>query len=57
MEYFDKDWSQYLSINLDVATSFTFESGKGKFEWHCKDGIIPNLQKVNDEFKIYRGLG
>ncbi len=27
-----------------------------KFEWHCREGIVKNIESINKEFNEFRGL-
>jgi adenylate kinase len=60
----DSDWRIPLMLNLKIKPSLLFVGGgtgeedaaEPDFNWHCKDGLAVNIQKVKEEFCKKRGL-
>ncbi|CDW80676.1 dpy-30 motif family protein [Stylonychia lemnae] len=50
----DEDWSEFLSVDLDIQPSRIFMEQE---TWHCKSGISSqSIQMLVNEFNTYRGL-
>lgn len=61
----ESDWRIPLMLNLRIKPSSLFVGGGGAeeeggdapdFNWHCKQGLAANIQKVKEEFCKKRGL-
>lgn len=53
MEVYSEEWSDFLNIDLAMRPSKLF--GKN-FPWHCREGIVKNIEMIKDEFSVYRGF-
>ena len=49
-------WSEMLSLHLLITPSYIFEDPAHPLEWHSKKGIVANIDLLNQEFNLYRGL-
>ena len=45
-------WSESLSVHLQVSSSSFFSN----INWHSKQGIVQNIDLLNQEFNTYRSL-
>ena len=62
------DWRKFVMVNIKCTPSPVFvspdteenkedaEPADGEFNWHCKNGLAKNIQKVKNEFEKERGL-
>jgi adenylate kinase len=64
------NWKKFLMLNIKATPSSLFVTqkaegeeaeadggeGDGGFNWHCKDGLAKNIQRVKEEFCKKRNL-
>jgi adenylate kinase len=51
-----ESWAEPMSLHMLISCSSTFQDDLGSFKWHSRDGIVANIDLLNQEFNLYRGL-
>ena len=60
-----EDWAEFLTLNIRMRSSDLFEElvldepeqdEPREFNWHCQFGIRENIEKINEEFNMFRNL-
>ena len=51
-----REWTESLTININMMTSEFWADLIKPSEWYCEKGFAENIDKIFDEYKIMRGL-